>query len=134
MTAHSVKFVAQLGSCCWSLAPLVTGLIRTLESAAADAARPALLQPYREIHKLLRKGMVLPDTASWLFSATPYVVFLATLLAGLMVPHVRTAGRRSACSAACWRWFTCWGWAGSSWRWADWTRAARLAAWAAAAR
>jgi formate hydrogenlyase subunit 4 len=32
--------------------------------------------------------MVIPDTASWLFSATPYVVFLATLLAGLMVPMV----------------------------------------------
>ena len=30
--------------------------------------------------------MVIPETASWLFSATPYVVFLATLLAGLMVP------------------------------------------------
>ena len=32
--------------------------------------------------------MVIPDTASWLFSATPYVVFLTTLLAGLMVPMV----------------------------------------------
>jgi formate hydrogenlyase subunit 4 len=47
-----------------------------------------VIQPYRDIHKLLRKGMVIPDTASWLFTAAPYVVFLATLLAGLMVPMV----------------------------------------------
>ena len=37
---------------------------------------PAIWQPYRDLHKLLRKGMVIPDTASWLFSVTPYVVFL----------------------------------------------------------
>jgi len=49
---------------------------------------PRLLQSYSDIHKLLRKGMVIPNTASWLFSATPYVVFLATLLAGLMAPMV----------------------------------------------
>jgi formate hydrogenlyase subunit 4 len=49
---------------------------------------PRLLQSYSNIHKLLRKGMVIPDTASWLFSATPYVVFVATLLAGLMAPMV----------------------------------------------
>jgi formate hydrogenlyase subunit 4 len=49
---------------------------------------PRLLQSYSDIHKLLRKGMVIPNTASWLFSATPYVVFLSTLLAGLMAPMV----------------------------------------------
>jgi formate hydrogenlyase subunit 4 len=49
---------------------------------------PSLLQSYSNIYKLLRKGMVIPDTASWLFSATPYVVFVATLLAGLMAPMV----------------------------------------------
>jgi formate hydrogenlyase subunit 4 len=32
--------------------------------------------------------MVLPDTASWIFSATPYVVFAATAIAGLMIPMI----------------------------------------------
>jgi formate hydrogenlyase subunit 4 len=36
--------------------------------------------------KLFRKGMVLPDTASWIFAATPYVVFATAVLAGLMIP------------------------------------------------
>ena len=70
------------------LSPLITGFIRTLKARLQMRRGAGPLQPYREIHKLLRKGMVVPDTASWLFSATPYVVFLATLLAGLMVPMV----------------------------------------------
>jgi formate hydrogenlyase subunit 4 len=70
------------------LSPLVTGFIRTLKARLQMRRGPGLLQPYRELHKLMRKGMVVPDAASWLFAATPYVVFLATLLAGLMVPMI----------------------------------------------
>lgn len=70
------------------MAPLVTGWIKLWKARLQTRRGPALLQPYRDIYKLLRKGMVIPETASWLFSATPYVVFLATLLAGLMVPMV----------------------------------------------
>jgi formate hydrogenlyase subunit 4 len=70
------------------LAPLVSGFIKTLKARLQMRRGPRLLQSYSNIHKLLRKGMVIPDTASWLFSATPYVVFVATLLAGLMAPMV----------------------------------------------
>lgn len=70
------------------LAPLVTGFIRTLKARLQTRRGPDVFQPYRDLHKLLRKGMVVPDTASWLFTAAPYIVFLATLLAGLMVPMV----------------------------------------------
>ena len=70
------------------VSPLVSGVIKTLKARLQTRRGPGILQPYRDLAKLLRKGMVIPDTASWLFSATPYVVFLATLLAGLMVPMV----------------------------------------------
>jgi formate hydrogenlyase subunit 4 len=70
------------------MAPLVTGWIKLCKARLQTRRGPGLLQPYRDIYKLLRKGMVIPETASWLFSATPYAVFLATLLAGLMVPMV----------------------------------------------
>ena len=70
------------------LAPLVSGLIKKLKARLQMRRGPGLLQPYSDIYKLLRKGMVIPNTASWLFSATPYVVFLATLLAGLMAPTI----------------------------------------------
>ena len=71
-----------------ALSPLVAGFIKMLKARLQTRRGPSVLQTYRDIHKLLRKGMVIPDTASWLFCATPYVVFLSTLLAGLMVPMV----------------------------------------------
>jgi formate hydrogenlyase subunit 4 len=85
MTGVLLKVVAQL-VLLLMLAPLVSGLIKTLKARLQMRRGPSLLQSYSNIYKLLRKGMVIPNTASWLFSATPYVVFLATLLAGLMVP------------------------------------------------
>ncbi len=70
------------------IAPLVSGFIKLSKARLQMRRGPGLLQPYRDLYKLLRKGMVMPDTASWLFSATPYIVFVATVLAGLMVPMV----------------------------------------------
>jgi formate hydrogenlyase subunit 4 len=87
MTGTLLKVVAQI-VLLLMLAPLVSGLIKTLKARLQMRRGPRLLQSYSDIHKLLRKGMVIPNTASWLFSATPYVVFLATLLAGLMAPMV----------------------------------------------
>jgi len=70
------------------VAPLVTGFGRTLKARLQTRCGAGVLQPYRDLHKLLRKGMVVPDTASWIFSATPYVLFATTLLAGLLVPLI----------------------------------------------
>jgi len=61
-----------------------------MKSEAPDAPRPAVWQPYRDIHKLLRKGMVIPETASWLFSVTPWVVFITAAMVGLMIPMAVT--------------------------------------------
>jgi formate hydrogenlyase subunit 4 len=71
-----------------AVSPLVSGCIKTLKARLQTRRGPGLLQPYRDLYKLLRKGMVIPDTASWLFSATPYAVFLTAIVAGLMIPMV----------------------------------------------
>ncbi len=71
-----------------AIAPLVSGFIKKLKAFFQSRRGPGLLQPYRDLHKLLRKGMVIPNTSSWLFSATPYLVFVTALLAGLMIPMV----------------------------------------------
>jgi formate hydrogenlyase subunit 4 len=71
-----------------TVAPLVGGLIKTLKARLQVRRGPGILQPYRDLYKLFRKGMVLPETASWIFSATPYVVFAATAIAGLMIPMI----------------------------------------------
>jgi formate hydrogenlyase subunit 4 len=71
-----------------AFAPLVTGVIRTMKARLQIRRGPGILQPYQEMLKLFRKGMVMPETASWIFSATPFVVFAATAMAGLMVPMI----------------------------------------------
>lgn len=70
------------------LSPLIVGFNRTLKARVQTRRGPSLLQPYRDLYKLLRKGMVIPDTASWIFSATPYVLFVTTLLASLLIPTI----------------------------------------------
>ena len=69
-----------------AVAPLVSGFIKTLKARLQTRRGPGVLQPYRDLHKLFRKGMVLPNTASWIFAAAPYVVLLTAALAGLMLP------------------------------------------------
>jgi len=71
-----------------AVAPLVAGVIRTMKARLQTRRGPGILQPYRDLHKLFGKGMVLPQTASWIFSVTPYVVFAATAVAGLMIPMI----------------------------------------------
>jgi formate hydrogenlyase subunit 4 len=71
-----------------AIAPLASGVIKMAKARLQTRVGPGVLQPYRDLHKLLRKGMVIPDTASWVFHAAPYAVFLSTLTAGLMVPLV----------------------------------------------
>jgi formate hydrogenlyase subunit 4 len=78
------------------LSPLITGFSRTLKARLQTRRGPGILQPYRDLGKLLRKGMVIPDTASWIFSATPYVLFSTTLLAGLLIPTVSAEAPLSA--------------------------------------
>jgi formate hydrogenlyase subunit 4 len=70
------------------IAPLVTGFIKSVKARLQTRRGPDISQPYRDIHKLLRKSMVIPDTASWIFRAAPYAVFVTAALVGLMVPMV----------------------------------------------
>jgi formate hydrogenlyase subunit 4 len=72
------------------VAPFVTGAIRTMKARFQTRRGPSIWQAYRDIYKLLRKGMVIPDSASWLFAATPWVVFLTAAMVGLMIPMVAT--------------------------------------------
>lgn len=69
-----------------AISPLISGLINTLKARMQTRRGPGVLQFYRDLYKLFRKGMVIPDTASWIFTAAPYVAFVTTAMAGLMLP------------------------------------------------
>jgi formate hydrogenlyase subunit 4 len=70
------------------LAPLLTGLVRKAKAHLLRRQGPPILQPYRNLLRLLRKDAVMAGNASWLFSATPYVVFAFTWVAASLVPSV----------------------------------------------
>jgi formate hydrogenlyase subunit 4 len=68
------------------LAPLLTGVVRKVKARLLRRQGPPLIQPYRELVRLLRKEVVLANSASWLFRAAPYVIFAATWVAASLVP------------------------------------------------
>lgn len=69
-----------------AIAPLVTGVIRKAKALMQSRRGPSVLQPYRDLGKLLSKGSVVSNDASWLFSITPYVCIAAVTVAALLVP------------------------------------------------
>ena len=68
------------------LAPLVTGIVRKLKARLLRRQGPSVLQPYRDIVRLLHKEVVIAHNASWLFRAAPYMIFAATWVAAALVP------------------------------------------------
>jgi formate hydrogenlyase subunit 4 len=69
-----------------ALAPLLTGLVRRCRAFLQRRQGPSLLQPYRDLARLLRKDVVLAENASWLFRTAPYLIFAATWVAASLVP------------------------------------------------
>lgn len=68
------------------LAPLLTGFVRKVKARLLRRRGPPLVQPYRDLLRLLRKEVILADNASWLFRAIPYLVFATTWVAAALVP------------------------------------------------
>ena len=68
------------------LPPFLLGVINKTKAFFAGRKGPPLLQTYRDIAKLLRKGMVISGTTTWIFRAGPLVTLAAVAMAGLLVP------------------------------------------------
>jgi formate hydrogenlyase subunit 4 len=68
------------------LAPGLTGLVRKVKARLLRRRGPSVIQPYRDLLRLLRKEVTLARNASWLFRVTPYLIFAATWVAAALVP------------------------------------------------
>lgn len=73
-----------------ALAPLLMGWVRKVKALLQNRRGPSLWQPYRDLHKLFGKEARMAHTASVLFRAAPYIVFVATWLAASAVPLIMT--------------------------------------------
>jgi len=71
-----------------ALAPLLVGWIGKLKARLQNRRGAPVLQPWRDLRKLLLKEARVAHTASPLFRAAPYIVFVATWLAAATVPLV----------------------------------------------
>jgi formate hydrogenlyase subunit 4 len=72
------------------LAPLLTGVVRKVKARLQRRRGASVLQPYRDIRRLLGKEIVLADNASWLFRIVPYLIFSVTWVAAALVPTFAT--------------------------------------------
>ncbi len=72
------------------LSPLLTGFVRKVKARLLRRQGPPLLQPYRDLIRLMRKDVVLAENASWLFRVIPYIVFAGTWVAASLVPTFRS--------------------------------------------
>jgi formate hydrogenlyase subunit 4 len=68
------------------LAPGLTGFVRKVKARFLRRQGPPLIQPYRDLVRLMRKDAVLAQNASWLFRVIPYLIFAATWVAAALVP------------------------------------------------
>ncbi len=72
------------------LAPLLSGLTRKIKARLLRRRGPSVIQPYRDLLKLIRKEAVVAENASWLFRAAPYAIFATTWVAATLVPTFAT--------------------------------------------
>jgi formate hydrogenlyase subunit 4 len=73
-----------------ALAPLLLGFTRKVRARLLQRKGPPVLQPYRDLVRLVRKEAVLAANASWLFRAAPYLIFAATWVAAALIPTFAT--------------------------------------------
>lgn len=67
-------------------APLIKGVIERGKHIVQSKRGPSILQPYFDYWKLLRKGSVVSEHASWIFWIAPYLAFLTPLLVATLIP------------------------------------------------
>lgn len=79
--AQGLEMVLVLG-----VAPLLVGWVRKVKAHVYRRRGPSLLQPYRDLWRLLVKDALVAENASWIYRTAPYVVFAAIWVAAALVP------------------------------------------------
>jgi formate hydrogenlyase subunit 4 len=69
-----------------ALAPLLQGVIHRVKALVAGRTGAPLLQPYRDLARLLRKGAVYSRTTTWIFRLAPAGILALTLWVLALLP------------------------------------------------
>lgn len=68
------------------LAPLFSGISRMIRARIQSRRGPGVLQDYRDISKLLKRQNVLPENASWVSKAMPFVLISSVMVVAMSLP------------------------------------------------
>ena len=67
-------------------APLIKGIIDRGKHIVQSKRGPSIFQPYYDYWKLLQKGSVISEHASWIFRVAPYLAFVTPLVVATLIP------------------------------------------------
>ncbi len=67
-------------------APILVGIARKAKARMVGREGPPIMQPWRDIARLLRKQPVVADSTSWFFRAAPGICLAAAIAAAALVP------------------------------------------------
>ena len=73
-----------------ALAPLVTGITRQTRARLEGRAGAGVLQPWRDVRKLIAKGPIHASGTSWVTLAAPVVLLTSSMLVAALVPLATT--------------------------------------------
>src|SRR6185369_14587375 len=68
------------------IAPLVIGYIRKVKAFMQSRRGSSVIQPYRDLYKLVRKDSVVSKYTSFVFLAVPLILFSIVVLLSLVIP------------------------------------------------
>ena len=74
-----------------AVAPGVVGYVRLAKARLQGRRGADVLQPYRELRKTFAKGMVIAESASWIFHLAPFAIVGATVAAASLAPVISAA-------------------------------------------
>lgn len=72
-------------------APLLVGMMRQIRARLEGRAGAGVLQPWRDLRKLVRKQPIAPDGTGWPFRLAPLLLCGSSLVVAAVVPLVSTA-------------------------------------------
>ncbi len=72
------------------VAPAITGITKRTKACFMRRQGAPVIQPYRDLMKLVRKEAIVAESASWLFRVAPYLIFALAWVAAALVPTFAT--------------------------------------------
>ena len=70
------------------LAPAFAGWVKVVKCRLQGRTGAGVVQPYRDLRRLLAKDVVLAENASWIFRFTPYLIFGVTVMISGIIPLI----------------------------------------------